>query len=71
MSYMDATYHFTQDLIYALQNPALEIPIVKSFNGQKEALSTLAEILKKSKTPAVPPRVPVREVGQKKLQEVN
>ena len=34
-------------------------------------MKTLAEIFRKEKTLAVPPRVPVREVGQKKTQEVN
>ena len=34
-------------------------------------MKTLADIFRKEKTPAVPPRVPVREVGQKKLQEMN
>ena len=71
MSSMDATYHAAQDLIYALQNPETASPIVKLGNGHKEALKTLAEIFIKANPPAVPPRVPVREVGQKKLQEVN
>ena len=31
----------------------------------------LAEIFRKANPSAVPPRVPVREVGQKKIQEVN
>ena len=35
MSSMDANFHTTQDLIYALQNPALEIPLVKLGNGHK------------------------------------
>ena len=34
-------------------------------------MKTIAEIFRKANPPAVPPRVPVREVGQKKLQEVN
>ena len=42
MSYMDATYHATQDLIYALQNPSPEISLVKLGNRHKEALRTLA-----------------------------
>ena len=42
MSSMDATYHAAQDLIYVLQNPAPEIPLVKLENGHKESLKTLA-----------------------------
>ena len=34
-------------------------------------MKTLAEIFRKATPPAVPLRVTVREVGQKKLQEVN
>ena len=71
MSYVDATFHATQDLIYALQNPTPVIPLVKLGNGKKEALRTLAEIFRKANPPAVPLRVPVRELGQNKLQEVN
>ena len=37
----------------------------------KIQLKTLAEIFRKANPPAVPPRMPVREVGQKKLQEVS
>ena len=58
---MDATYHAAHDLIYALHNPAPESPLVKLGNGHKEALETLAEILRKSNPPAVPPRAPVRK----------
>ena len=68
---VDATYHSAQDLIYALHNPAPAWPLVKLGNGHKEASETLAEIFRKANPPAVPPRVPVREVDQKKLQEVN
>ena len=68
---MDATYHTAQYLIYVIHNPVPEIPIVKLGDGYKESLKTLAEIFRKSNPPVVPPRVPVREVGQKKLQEVN
>ena len=57
---MDTTYHAVQDLIYALQNPAPAIPLVKLGDGHKEALNTLSDILRKAHTPAVPPRVPVR-----------
>ena len=71
MSSMDATYHSAQDLIYTLQNPAPEISLVKLGHGHKEALKTLAEIFRKSNPPEIPPRVPVRKLGQKKLQEVN
>ena len=35
ISSMDATYHSTQDLIYALNNPAHEIPLVKTGHGHK------------------------------------
>ena len=48
MSYMDATYHATQDLIYALQNPSPESSLVKLGNRHKEALRTLAEIFIKA-----------------------
>ena len=65
---MDATYYAAQDLIYVLHNPAPESPLVKLSPGHKEALKTLADIFRKSNPPAVPLRVPVREVGQKKLQ---
>ena len=34
-------------------------------------MNTLVEIFRKEKTPAVPPRVPFRELVQKKSQEVN
>ena len=60
---MDATYHAKQYLIYAIQNPYLAIPLVKLGNEHKESLRTLAEIFRKAKPPAVPPRMPVREVG--------
>ena len=68
MSSMDATYHAAKDLIYALNNPAPAIPLVKLGNGHKESLKTLADIFRKEKPPTVPPRVTVREGGQKKLQ---
>ena len=68
---VDANYHAAQDLIYALHNPAPAIPLVQLRNLHKEALKTLVEIFRKANPPAVPLRVPVREVGQKKLQEVN
>ena len=71
ISSMDATYHYAQDLIYALQNPSPTSPLVKLGHGHKEALKNLADIFRKSSPQAVPPRVPVREVGQKKLQEMN
>ena len=47
--------------------------VVKLGNEHKEALSTLEEISRKvpPPPPEVPLRVPIREVGQKKLQEVN
>ena len=34
-------------------------------------MNTLEGIFRKANPPAVPPRVPVRKVGKKKLQEVN
>ena len=71
MSSMDSNYHSAQDIIYALHNPEPARPLVKLGNGHKEALKNLAEIFRKVNPPAVPPRLPVREVGQKKLQEVN
>ena len=42
MSSTDATIHYAQDLIYALQNLAPEIPIVKLVNAHKEAFRYLA-----------------------------
>ena len=71
MSYMDATYHAAKYLIYALQNPSPTSPLVTLGNVHKEALKTLTDIFRKAKTPAVPPRVPVREVGQSNLQGMN
>ena len=68
MSSMDATYHATQDLIYALHNPSPESLLIKIGHGNKEELKTLADIFRKEKTPAIPPRVTVREIGKKKLQ---
>ena len=71
MSSIDATFHDAQDLIYALQNPEPASPLVKLYNGHKDSLRDLSEIFKKSNPSAVPPRVPVGEVVQEKLQEVN
>ena len=68
---MDETYHAAQDLSYALQNIAPASPLVKLVNGHKESLETLAEIFRKTNPTAVPLRVPVREVGKNKIQEVN
>ena len=45
--------------------------MVKLGLGHKESLKTLADIFIKANPPAVPPRVPFREVGQNKLQELN
>ena len=67
MSSTDATYHAAQYLIYALHNPAPASHLVKLGHGNKEALKDLADIFRKANPPAVPPRVPVREVFQKKL----
>ena len=71
MPSMDATFHSAQDLIYALQNIAPTSPLVTIGNGRKEASRTLEEIFRKANPPGVTPRVPVREVVQKKLQELN
>ena len=71
MSSMHAMYHAAQDLIYALQNPSPAITLVKLGHGNKEALKTLDDIFRKANPPVVLPRVPVKEVGQKKLQEMN
>ena len=71
MYFMDATYHAVQYLIYALQNPEHASPLVKLGHLHKEALKTLSHIFRKANPPSVPPRVSVREVCQKKLQEVN
>ena len=71
MSSMDIPYHDEQDKIYLLHNPEPTSPLVRVGNGNKEALKTLANIFRKSNPPAVPPRVPVMEVDQNKLQEMN
>ena len=71
MSSMDATYHAAQDIIYAPNNPALTSPLVKLGNRHKEELNTLAKIFRKANPLEVPLRVPVMEVVQKKLQELN
>ena len=71
MSSKDATFHAAQNLIYALQNPAPVSPLFKLGNGNKEELMTLSELFRKTSAPAVLPRVPVREVVQEKLKEVN
>ena len=68
MSSVDATYHASQNLIYLLQNPEPEMPIVKLGHVHKEAFNTLADIFRKANPSAVPPRGPVREVRQNKLQ---
>ena len=56
----DATIHAAQNLIYAQQNPAPEIPLVKLGNPHKEALRSLVEIFTTSTPPAVPLRVTTR-----------
>ena len=71
MYYMDATYHAAQDIIYELQNPEPASTLVKLGHGHKEALKNLADIFIKPNRPEVPQRVPVREVGQRKLQKMN
>ena len=68
MSCMDSTYHAAQHLVYALQNTEPASLLVKLGNVNKEALKTLTEVFRKLNPPAVPPRVTVREVGQKKFQ---
>ena len=71
MSSMDATYHASQDIIYAIHNPSPTRPLLKLGHVHKEALKTLANIYRKANPPEVPLRVPVREEVQKKLQELN
>ena len=71
MSSTDATYHAAQDLIHVLHNPEPVRNLVKLGHGHKEAFNTLANIFRKANPPAVPLRVPVRKVDQKKIQEVN
>ena len=71
LSSMDATYHAAQDIIYTLQNPAPTIPLIKLGHGHKEEFKTLAKVLRPANPAALPPGVPVGEVGQKKLQEMN
>ena len=68
---MDANYHAPQDKIYALQSPTPASPLVKLGHGHKEALKNLADTFRKANPPTVPLRVPVREVVQNKLQEMN
>ena len=70
MSSMDATYHTAQYLIYVLNKPSPTSPLVKLGHVHKEELKTLSIIFIKADPPAVPLRVPVREVGKKKLQEM-
>ena len=48
MSYMDATYHAKEDLVYALQNSAPVRPLVKLGFGNKEDPS---RYIQKSKPP--------------------
>ena len=64
MTTTDATIHATHYLMYALQNIAPEIPPVKLVNTHKEALISLAEIFRKSTSPAVPLRVLIRKLYQ-------
>ena len=71
MSFIDATFHAAQDLIYALQNPAPRNKLSKLGNGHKEALRTLLKIFRKSSPPAIPLRVAVRKVFEEKPKEVN
>ena len=71
MSSKDATFHATQDLMYALQNPEPLSPLVKLVNGNKEEFMTLSELFRKSSGPAVLPRVPVKEAFQEKLKQAN
>ena len=48
ISSIDATFNAAQGLIYALHNPAPEIPLVKIGNVHKEALGNLSGIFKKA-----------------------
>ena len=61
MSFKDANFHASQDLIYAIHNPEPSVPLLKLGYWHKEVLRTLADIFRKAIPPAVPPRVPVRE----------
>ena len=70
MSSTDATIHATQDLIYALQDPAPDSSSVKLVNTHNESFIEIAYIFRKETPSAVPTRVPVRG-GFKKLQQVN
>ena len=71
ISSMDANYHAAQELIYALHNPAPTSPLLKLGKLHQESLKNLADIFRKANHQAVPQRVPVREVGQRRLQKVN
>ena len=70
ISSTDTTIHDAQYLIYELQNPEPEIPLVKLGNDYKEASINPAEIFRGATPPEVPPRVPVRGAYQEKLQQV-
>ena len=71
MSSIDATFHAVYDWIYSLHNTAPENLLDKLGNGHNKALRTLEEILSKCIPPAIPLRVPAREVVQDKPKEVN
>ena len=71
---MSSTYsktHAAQGLIYAQQNKATAMPLVKLVNPHKEALISLLESSENHPPPGVPPRVPVRGAYQEKLQQFN
>ena len=59
---IDATFHAAQNLTYVLQNTAPANPLSKLGNVHKESLRTLAEIFSKATPPAIPLRVPFREI---------
>ena len=64
---MYATIHDALDLIHALHNPALTIPLVTLENSHKESLISPADIFGKSTSPVVPPGLPFRGKYQEKL----
>ena len=76
MSYMDATYHSAQDLIYAMQYTAPASPLLKL--GQKKLQEVKQEgtqmkraMQSKPITNAEPLRVPILESYPDELQPVN
>ena len=68
MSSTDANFHAAHNLIYAIHNPKSASPLAELGSGHKETLKTVVKVLRKSISPKVPPRVPVRRVDQDKLK---